>query len=192
MIEVATGIRIVEAFSKAIDVNARIRPIHNNAGIGAILVVNGQETGSQRRVRFFSNRFLCAKVGFGTSWRRADGADACNSQETTTAKEETPDDNGKRYTDCSVDAILNAGEDRHENTSQEDDHLERRDSPKVQNDLGRCDDVSDRVDDDCGKRGIGNIVKDCREGIERQKHYKGCDDSGEWGSYSSLGFDGSS
>lgn len=195
MVEVSGSIGVVEALSEAVDENTGVRSSDNDLGVGAIAVVEGQEASTQRSLVLIVDRDLlgngvragCAVVEVGLH-----GADADNTEEAALGLEKSDDDNGKGDADGGVDAILDAGEDGNENTSEEDGHLKGRDAPELVDDLGRGDDISHSVDDDSGESCVGNVEEDSSQGVESQQHNNCGNDTSEGSADTSLGLDGSS
>lgn len=188
MVEVSSRIRIVEAFGEAVDEDAGIRARHHNARVGAVLVAQRQEARSLRVFWCLNKGLLVAALV--CRFRRLDGAHTGNSEEAAAAEEETKDDHGKGHADCGVDAIFNGRKDRHQDTGQEDDDLDGRHAPELEDDSQRRDDVAHGVDNHGGECGVGDVVEESGEGIQSQEHDNGRDDAGKRRADAGLGLDG--
>ena len=124
--------------------------------------------------------------------RGLDSADAGDTEEATLAEEKADDDKSEGNCNGGVDAVLDAAEDGDEHTGKEDDHLERRDAPELDNGSERCDDIADGVNNDTSKSSVGNIVKDLGQGVQREEHDNSGDNTGKGSANASLGLDGRS
>ncbi|EGX95530.1 hypothetical protein CCM_00184 [Cordyceps militaris CM01] len=190
VVQVARRVGVVEAFGEAVHVDTRIRALKIDSRVGAVFVVKWQETSSERLFGISNEGVLSTQAGHGAVRRRGDSADAGNAKEATAAQEQAPNNNSKGNADCGVNAILNGGEDGHQDTGEENDNFERRDTPELQNHLGRSNDVADSVDDDTSQRSVGNVVEDGRQSVDGEKDNNGSDDTGKGRAYTGLGFDG--
>jgi hypothetical protein len=188
MVEVVRGVRVVEALGKSVDEDTRVRSANNDLRVGTISVVERKETGSQRTLTLIDGTRACSAVAdIGLH-----GSDTNNTKEATAGLEETEDDDSGGHGNRGVDTVLNRAEDRNKNTSEEDDNLNGRDTPELVNDLGRGDDISDSVDDNTSKTSVGDVEENSGKGVESEQDNNGSDDTGEGGTDTSLGLDGSS
>lgn len=190
MVEVPRRVRVVEALGEAVDEDAGIRARHQNSRVGAVLVVQRQEARALRVLGRLDKRLLVAALV--CRFRRLDGAHAGNSEEAAAAEEQAEDDDGKGHADGGVDAVLDGRENSHQHTGQEDDDLDGRHAPELEDDSQRRDDVAHGVDNHGSECGVGDVEEDRREGIQSQQHDNGRDDSRKGRADAGLGLDGGS
>lgn len=190
MVKVPGRVGIVEALGKAVDEDAGIRARHNHPRVGAVLVVQRQEARPLRKLRRLGNGLLVTPLVGAVGG--SGGADTGNAQEATAADEQAEDDDGKRHADSGVDAVLNGGKDSHQDTRQEDDHLDGRHTPELDDNPQRRDDVADGVDDDGRQRRVGDVKEERRQRVQSQQNDNGGDDTGKGRADTGLGLDGGS
>lgn len=188
------GVGVVETLGEAVDEDTGVGRSDNDLGVGAVAVVNGQEAGTERALVLVDGNLLGGGAGASAAVVNVGlhGADANNTEEAALGLEQTEDDNSKRNADGGVDTVLNGAEDGDENTSEEDDHLNRSNAPELVDDLGGSDDISDSVDDDGREGSVGDVEEDSSQGIEGKEHNDGGDDTSEGSADTSLGLDSSS
>lgn len=121
---------------------------------------------------------------------RLGGAYAGNSEEAAAAEEKPEDDHGKGHADGGVDAVLDGGKDSHQDTGQEDDDLDGRHAPELEDDTERRDDVAHGVDNHGSECGVGDVKEDGCEGIQSQEHNNGGNNTSKGRADAGLGLDG--
>jgi len=113
------------------------------------------------------------------------------AKEVTLGLEHTPKQQCGRCAHGGINTILNGGEDSDKNTSKENDHLQRRDSPELVNCVWRGDEITDSVDDNGRETGTWNVEEHRCQRIDSQEDHNGSDDTGKRRAHTSLGLDGS-
>ena len=113
-----------------------------------------------------------------------DLAQECAARAGDTQKEENEgsDDDGV-YTD------FNGGEDDYEDTGPPDYEFQRGNSPICVNLGWGSHEISDGVNDDCGKGGGGDPEESVCQAVESDNDTDASEDTGEWGSDTRLGFE---
>ena len=91
-----------------------------------------------------------------------------------------------------LDANLDCCKDGDNDTGEEDDNLEGRDTPEPVERLGSDDEISDGVDDDSCQRCIRDVEEDGREKVDGEEDDDAGNDTGQRRAYSSLRLDGCS
>jgi len=197
VVEVVIGIWVIEAFREAVDEDTRVRGLDIDFRVRTIGMADGQEKIASRLVRISGAKgaviaCACALALIVKEVIANDGVDLDFTHEAAFGFDNTEEEHGDRDADCGVDAVFDTGEDGDDDASEEDDDFEWRDTPELVNGVGRCDKVTNGVDDDCRKAGIGYVEEDCRQRIYRQEDYNGCDDTSKRSPDTCLRFDGSS
>lgn len=100
--------------------------------------------------------------------------------------------NCNRDTNGRVDTVLDAREHGDEDSSEEYNHFDRRNSPELVDCVGWCDQITDSVDDYSRQRCAGNVEEDSWQCIDSEKHHNSGDDTSERSTHTSLGLDSSS
>lgn len=89
-----------------------------------------------------------------------------------------------------LDTDLDRSKDGDDNASKENNDLKRCDTPETVKSSGRGDEITDSVDDDCCKTGIGNVEEDCLEKVDGEKDEDARNDTGQRRADTSFRLDG--
>ena len=197
IVKVASRVGIVEAFGETVDEDTWVRAVDLDARVGSILMIDRQETGTHRRLIGVLGNDLALLVpetggGAATSASGLDSSNLGNTKESTLGEEESPENDSEGNSHSSVNTVLNGAENDNENTSDEDDKIQRSHTVKLDGGSQRGDDIHHSVDNDGSKRGVWNVVEQLGERIEGEQDNNGSDNTGEWGTNTSLGLDSSS
>lgn len=189
------GVGVVESLSKSVDEDTRVRVADDDAGVGAIGVIDGKETSTSRARGVVERNLLGDGARSGGAVVGEVGlhcANANSAEEGTLGSEETVDEDSEGDENGGVDAILNTIEDGDKDTGKEDGNLKRGYSPELVDDARRSDNIPDGVDDDGSESSVGNVPEDGSQSVESKKDDNGSNDTSERSSDTSLGLDGSS
>ena len=132
IVEVVICIRVVEAFGKAVDEDARVRSFNLDFWVGAVIVAHWQEDIPSRFVRVVGAKRTIGASASASASLLAFGVDKVVTydrmdfdfpKETAFGFDNPKEENSDRNADCSVDTIFDASKDSHNHTSEEDDDL---------------------------------------------------------------------
>jgi len=115
-----------------------------------------------------------------------------SSQGTTLRPEKSDNVQGHGASHGDVNAVVNGAENDGEDTSEEDDKLQRADTPELVDSVGRGDQISDGVDDDSAQRCAWNVKEDGSQGVDSDEHDDSSNDASQRSSDTSLRLDGGS
>lgn len=82
------------------------------------------------------------------------------AQEPTSGLDHAEKKHGYRHADCRVNAVLNTRENRDQNPCEENENLQRRDTPELIYSIRRSDEVSDGMYNNRRKRCVGYVEED--------------------------------
>lgn len=119
VVQVVRGIGVVEALSKSVDEDTRVRSADDDLRVGTVAVIKRKETSSERTLTLVNG----SRAGGTVTDVGLHGSDTDNTEEATTGLEETENDDSSGHGDCGVDTVLDGAEDSDEYTCEEDDDL---------------------------------------------------------------------
>ena len=111
------------------------------------------------------------------------------AQERATRAGDAQKEKDKGRDDDGVYTDFDGGEDDGEDTGAPDDEFQRRDSPVGVNLRRRGYEISDGVDDNCGKGSGGDPVESVRQAIESNDYANAGEDTSEWSPDTGFGFE---
>ncbi|KAI6771160.1 hypothetical protein HG531_010015 [Fusarium graminearum] len=169
VVEVVRSIGVVEALGESVDEDTGIGSTNDDLGVGSVAVVKGKKASSEGTLALVDG----TRAGSTIANIGLHGSDTNDTHEATAGLEETEDNNSSGHGNCGVDSVLNGAEDGYDNTSEEDDDLDWGDTPKLVDDLGRGNDISDSVNDDTSKTGVGDVEENGGQGIKSEQDNDG-------------------
>ncbi|GJC94393.1 hypothetical protein ColKHC_03219 [Colletotrichum higginsianum] len=194
-VDVLGLVEVVEPLGEAVDEDARVHLVDPDGWVGAIFTIEREED------------VVCG----GASWRRgrvvrkglraADGVtvriavvrvtvDAGPAEEAAPGPREAEKQQGRRKGDGDVDAVLEGGEEGHEDADEVDDDVGRRHEPRLEDVVRRGDEVDDGVDDEGGEAGHGDVVEHRRQGVQGEEQDGAVEEAGQGRPDAGLGQDG--
>lgn len=163
-IEIMIGVGIIVTFGESIDKDTGVRRFDFDLRVGTIVVGNGEE-----KIPFafvgvdtigILARLLRAPFPIIAGEMIPNHRMDLHLAQKPSSRFHNPEcQNGKGNGNGAIDAVLNVGENGDQHADEKDDHFQGRDPPKLINGVRRGDEVSDRMDDDCGQGRVGNVKK---------------------------------
>lgn len=121
-----------------------------------------------------------------------DGVNGDLSKELTARLGDTEQENRRRNTNGAVDTILDGRKNRDEHTNEVNQCIQGRDAPELVHCVGGCDEVTNSMNDDTGKRRFGNVEENSGQAIDGNEDQDGRDASCKRSSNTGLGLNGGS
>ena len=115
-----------------------------------------------------------------------DGVNLDAAEEAALGLENAEEKDSKGQADCAVNAVLDGGEDGHENTDEENEDFEGRNEPELIDSVGGRDEITDSMDNDGGEGGVWDIVENGRQSIDGQQNHDSGDNTGEGSAHTGL------
>ena len=148
VVEVVIGVRVIIALGESVDKDAWVRMVDIEVRVGAIFVRDRDKHIADRLVWVIIGPALAhCRVSRLNDMIANDRVHLHATEEATLRLEDAEDKKRERGSHGDVDADFDAGEDGDNDTSEEDDHFQRRDPPELVDSVGRSDQVSNSVND---------------------------------------------